>query len=166
MLHAPVESSLSADALRARDAYLALINPTHKSHVTNLFLDAARDGLYKPGDVLARVLGEVRRRLDTATDDGEVSKWAAILPTLARPEALAFAGYAIHYVALPEPTRRRMKATRQAAYIDGYMAQQPVTPSQLALLRRMGWAGTPTVANRAEAAELLGALLAGREVLP
>ena len=164
MLHAPVESSLSADALRARDAYLALINPTHKSHVTNLFLDAARDGLYKPGDVLARVLGEVRRRLDTATDDGEVSKWAAILPTLARPEALAFAGYAIHYVALPEPTRRRMKATRQAAYIDGYMAQQPVTPSQLALLRRMGWEGTPSVANRAEAAALLGALLAGREV--
>ena len=164
MLHAPVESSLSADALRARDAYLALINPSHKSHVTNLFLEAARAGLFKPTDVLARVLGEVRRRLDAATDDGERSKWAAILTTLARPEALAFAGYAIHYAALPEVARRRMKATRQATFIDGYMERQDPTPSQLTLLRRMGWEGTPSVANRAEAAALLGALLAGREV--
>ena len=165
MLHtSPVESSLSADALRASDAYLALINPSHKSHVTNLFLEAARAGLFKPTDVLARVLGEVRRRLDAATDDGERSKWAAILTTLARPEALAFAGYAIHYAALPEVARRRMKATRQATFIDGYMERQDPTPSQLTLLRRMGWEGTPSVANRAEAAALLGALLAGREV--
>ena len=165
MLHtSPVESSLSADALRARDAYLALINPSHKSHVTNLFLEASRAGLFKPTDVLARVLGEVRRRLDAATDDGERSKWAAILTTLARPEALAFAGYAIHYAALPEVARRRMKATRQATFIDGYMERQDPTPSQLTLLRRMGWEGTPSVANSAEAAALLGALLAGREV--
>ena len=33
-------------------------------------------------------------------------------------EALAFAGYAIHYAALPEVARRRMKATRQATFID------------------------------------------------
>ena len=163
MLHnPPVESSLSAEALAAKDAYLALINPSHRSHVTNLFLEQARAGLYKPSDVLARVLAEVRRRLAEAVDlgdAGQVDKWRPILPTLARPEALDFAAYCITYARLPETARRRMKATRQALYIDAWMETQAPTPSQLTLLRRLGWRGDPPVTTRAEAAELLTALI-------
>lgn len=163
MLHTPpVESSLSAEALAAKDAYLGLVNPSHKSHVTNLFLEQARAGLVKPSDILARVLAEVRRRRDEAVDlgdAGQVDKWRAILPTLARPEALDFAAYCVHYCQLPEQTRRRMKATRHALYVDAWMETQPATPSQFTLLRRLGWVGDPPVTTRAEAAELLTAMI-------
>lgn len=160
MLHSPpVESSLSADALKARDAYLELVNPSYRSHVTNLYLEAARAGLRKPSDILARVLGEVRRRLDAATVDSDRDKWRTILATLARPEALDFAAYAIYYARLPESARRRLKATRQAAYLESHMQAQAATPSQLALLRRLGWTGRPPVNTRAEAAALISALM-------
>lgn len=164
MLHDPTVESLSQDALRARDAFLALIHPNHKSHVCNLFLEQARAGVGKPGDVLARVLAEVRRRLDTAADDTQRQKWRAILPTLARPEALDFAAYSVHYSRLPYETRRRMKAQKQAAYLEAHMEQAAATPSQLVLLRRMGWTGDPPVSTRAEAAALIGAYLAGKAV--
>ena len=163
MLHTPlVESDLSADALAAKDAFLALVNPSHRSHVTNLFLEQARAGLHKPSDILARVLGEARRRLTDAQalgDAGQVEKWAAILPTLARPEALDFAASAIHYSRLPAETRARMKARRALAYVDAHMEGQPATASQLVLLRRLGWTGAPTVSTRAEAAALIDALM-------
>ena len=167
MLHTPplVESDLSADALAAKDAYLALINPNHRSHVTNLFLEQARAGLHKPSDILARVLGETRRRLTDAQGQGDaaqVEKWAAILPTLARPEALDFAAYAIHYSRLPAETRARMKARRGQLYADAHMEGQPATASQLVLLRRLGWTGAPTVNTRAEAAALIDALMRGK----
>lgn len=162
MLHFPVDSALSADALQAKDAYLALVNPTHRSHVTNLYLDAARAGLRKPSDVLARVLAEARRRLDAASGEAEHDKWRAILSTLARPEAFEFAAYAIHYADLPTEARRRMKVRRAFLYADAYMEQQAATNSQLVLLRRLGWTGEPMVNTRAEAAALIGALLAGK----
>ena len=164
MLHDPPIESLSQDAIRARDAFLALIHPNYKSHVCNLFLEQARAGVGKPSDVLARVLAEVRRRLDTAADDTQRQKWRTILPTLARAEALDFAAYSVHYARLPYETRRRMKAARAQQFADAYMEQQAATNSQLVLLRRMGWTGDPPVSTRAEAAALIGALLAGKVV--
>ena len=157
--------SLSPDALRARDAFLALINPSHKSHVTNLFLEQARAGVGKPSDVLARVLAVVAQRLADAQAQGDaaqVEKWRAVRVTLARPEALDFAAYSIHYARLPYETRRRLKAARAQQFADAYMEQQAATNSQLVLLRKMGWTGEPPVSTRAEAAALIGAMLAGR----
>lgn len=165
MLHNPPVESLSQDALRARDAFLALIHPNHKSHVCNLFLEQARAGVGKPSDVLARVLAEVSRRLADARAEGDAAqaeKWTAIRATLARPQALDFAAYSIHYAALPTETRRRLKAARAQQFADAFMQTQPATPSQLVLLRRLGWQGDPPVSTRAEAAALLGALMAGK----
>lgn len=161
MLHNSLES-LSPDAIRARDAFLSLINPSHKSHVTNLFLEQARAGVVKPSEVLARVLAVVARRLADADDDSERAKWTAIRAVLATPDALDFAAYSIHYAALPGETRRRLKATRAHQYADAYMEQQPATNSQLVLLRRLGWTGEPPVNTRAEAAALISALMAGK----
>ena len=161
MLHEPLES-LSPDALRARDAFLSLVNPSHKSHVCNLFLEQARAGVVKPSDIIARVLAVVTQRLAAAEDDSERQKWTAIRATLARPQALDFAAYAVHYARLPHETRQRMKASRAHQYADAYMEQQPATASQLVLLRRLGWRGDPTVSTRAEAAALIGAYLAGK----
>ena len=161
MLHdPPVESSLSADALKAKAAYLELVNPTHRSHVTNLYLEAARAGLRKPSDIVARVLATVTQRLAAAGDEAERQKWIAIRATLARPQALDFAAYAVHYAALPHETRRRMKAARAQLFADAYMEQQAATNSQLVLLRRLGWTGAPPVSTRAEADALIGAYLA------
>lgn len=163
MLHVPdVESSLSADALKAKAAYLELVNPSHRSHVTNLYLEAARAGLRKPSDVLARVLAVVSQRLAAAADEGERQKWLAVRSTLARPEALDFGAWAIHYAALPTETRRRLKASRAQRFADAWLESQPATNTQLVLLRRMGWQGEPTVSTRAEAAALIGAYLAGK----
>ena len=163
MLHdPPVESSLSADALKAKAAYLELVNPTHRSHVTNLYLEAARAGLRKPSDIVARVLAVVARRLADAGDEAERQKWTAIRATLARPQALDFAAYSIHYAALPSETRRRLKAARALTYADAHMQTQPATPSQFTLLRRLGWTGEPPVNTRAEAAALISALMAGK----
>ena len=163
MLHdPPVESSLSADALKAKAAYLELVNPSHRSHVTNLYLEAARAGLRKPSEVLARVLAVVARRLAAADEDSERAKWTAIRATLARPQALDFAAYSVHYAALPHETRARLKASRQADYLQQHMESLPATASQLVLLRRLGWRGDPTVSTRAEAAALIGAYLAGK----
>ncbi len=160
MLHdPPVESSLSADALKAKAAYLELVNPSYRSHVTNLYLEAARAGLRKPSDIVARVLAVVASRLAAASDEAERQKWTAIRATLARPQALDFAAYAVHYAALPHETRRRLKAQKQAAYLESYMEQAAATPSQLALLRRLGWTGKPPVNTRAEAAALISALM-------
>ena len=161
MLHTSLES-LSPDAIRARDAFLSLVNPSHKSHVTNLFLEQARAGVVKPSDIIARVLAVVTQRLAAAEDDSERQKWTAIRATLARPQALNFAAYAVHYARLPHETRQRMKASRAHQYADAYMEQQPATASQLVLLRRLGWRGDPTVSTRAEAAALIGAYLAGK----
>ena len=164
MLHVPdVESSLSADALKAKAAYLELVNPSHRSHVTNLYLEAARAGLRKPSDIVARVLATVTQRLAAAGDEAERQKWIAIRATLARPQALEFGAYAVHYARLPHETRRRLKAQKQAAYIEAHMEQAAATPSQFTLLRRLGWTGAPPVSTRAEAAALIGAYLAGRE---
>ena len=165
MLHDPPVESLSQDALRARDAFLALIHPNHKSHVCNLFLEQARAGVGKPSVVLARVLAEVDARLGEAQanqDPVQYTKWHGIIVTLARPEALDFAAYSIHYAALPHETRRRMRAARAQQFADAFMEQQAATPSQFTLLRRLGWTGEPPVNTRAEAAALIGALLAGR----
>ena len=163
MLHdPPVESSLSADALKAKSAYLELVNPSHRSHITNLYLEAARAGLRKPSDVLARVLSVVSQRLAAAADPADLDKWHAIRATLARPQALDFAAYSIHYAALPGETRRRLKAQKQAAFIESHMEQAAATPSQLLLLRRLGWTGAPPVSIRAEAAALIGAYLGGK----
>lgn len=163
MLHVnDVESSLSQDALRAKAEYLELVNPTHRSHVTNLYLEAARAGLRKPGDIVARVLAVVTRKLAEATTPEEVAKWTAIRATLATGAALDFAAYSVHYVNLPTETRRRLKASKQAAYLEQHLEALAATPAQLTLLRRMGWTGDPTVSTRAEAAALIGALLAGR----
>lgn len=154
--------SLSTEALEARDNYLRLIHPNHKSHVTNLFLGAARDGLRKPSDVLARVVRDVDRRYSEARAAGDAAqceKWAAIWPTLGRPEALAFAAWAITYAALPDGERQRMREARRIVHIDAYMETQPATESQLALLRRLGWTGYPTVDNRAQAAALITSLM-------
>ena len=161
MLHTSLES-LSPDAIRARDAFLSLVNPSHKSHVTNLFLEQARAGVVKPSDIIARVLAVVTQRLAAAGDEAERAKWTAIRATLARPQALDFAAYAVHYARLPHETRRRMKATRQADYLQQHMESHPATNSQLVLLRRLGWQGDPPVSTRAEAAALIGAYLAGR----
>ena len=161
MLHTSLES-LSPDAIRARDAFLALINPSHKSHVTNLFLEQARAGLRKPSDIVARVLAVVTQRLAAAEDDSERQKWTAIRAVLVTPDALDFAAYAVHYAALPGETRARMKATRQADYLQQHMESHPATNSQLVLLRRLGWTGAPAVNTRAEAAALIGALMAGK----
>ena len=165
MLHEPLES-LSQDAIRARDAFLNLVNPSHKSHVCNLFLEQARAGVVKPSDVLARVLAEVDHRLSEAQaqqDPAQYTKWHAIILTLATPQALDFAAYAVHYARLPHETRRRLKAQKQAAYLEAHMEQAAATPSQFTLLRRLGWTGAPPVNTRAEAAALIGAFLAGRE---
>ena len=163
MLHdPPVESSLSTDALKAKAAYLELVNPSYRSHVTNLYLEAARAGLRKPSEVLARVLAVVTQRLAAAEDDSERQKWTAIRATLARPQALDFAAYAVHYARLPHETRQRMKAARALTYADAHMQTQPATPSQFTLLRRLGWTGEPPVNTRAEAAALIGAYLAGK----
>ena len=161
MLHTSLES-LSPDAIRARDAFLSLVNPSHKSHVTNLFLEQARAGVVKPSDIIARVLAVVTQRLAAAEDDSERQKWTAIRATLARPQALDFAAYAVHYARLPHETRQRMKAARALTYADAHMQTQPATPSQFTLLRRLGWTGEPTVSTRAEAAALIGAYLAGK----
>jgi hypothetical protein len=161
MLHTSLES-LSPDAIRARDAFLSLVNPSHKSHVTNLFLEQARAGVVKPSDIIARVLAVVTQRLAAAEDDSERQKWTAIRATLARPQALDFAAYAVHYARLPHETRQRMKAARALTYADAHMQTQPATPSQFTLLRRLGWTGEPPVNTRAEAAALIGAYLAGK----
>jgi hypothetical protein len=163
MLHTSLES-LSPDAIRARDAFLSLVNPSHKSHVTNLFLEQARAGVVKPSDIIARVLAVVTQRLAAAEDDSERQKWTAIRATLARPQALDFAAYTVHYARLPHETRQRMKAARALTYADAHMQTQPATPSQFTLLRRLGWQGDPPVSTRAEAAALIGAYLAGKAV--
>ena len=161
MLHTSLES-LSPDAIRARDAFLSLVNPSHKSHVTNLFLEQARAGVVKPSDIIARVLAVVTQRLAAAADEGERQKWLAVRSTLARPEALDFGAWAIHYAALPTETRRRLKASRAQRFADAWLESQPATNTQLVLLRRMGWQGEPTVSTRAEASALIGAYLAGK----
>jgi hypothetical protein len=161
MLHTPVES-LSQDALKARDAYLALVHENYRSHTTNIFLEQARAGVVKPGDSLSRVLAVIKRKLDEASDGDEATKWRAILTTLARPEALGFAAYCVHYVNLPDKARRKLKAARQIVYAESYMEQQPVTAAQLGLLRKMGWQGDPPVSSRAEATLLIGAMLGQR----
>ena len=95
-------------------------------------------------------------------DAAQVEKWRAVRVTLARPEALDFAAYSIHYARLPYETRRRLKAARAQQFADAYMEQQPATNSQIVLLRRLGWTGAPPVSTRAEAAALIGAYLAGK----
>ena len=118
--------------------------------------------MVKPSDIIARVLAVVTQRLAAAEDDSERQKWTAIRATLARPQALDFAAYAVHYARLPHETRQRMKAARALTYADAHMQTQPATPSQFTLLRRLGWTGEPPVNTRAEAAALIGAYLAGK----
>lgn len=154
-----VPPGLSPEAYAARDRYLDLIDPKHRSHVTNLFLEAARAGLRKPSEVLARVLRTVKDRETAAADLDDAIKWAGILTTLARPEALDFAAYALAYAALPDSERQRIKSARRLTYVDEYMQAQPVTDSQLTLLRRLGWAGYPAIDNRAQAAALITSLM-------
>ena len=97
MLHQFV---VSYDAEQARSLYLEKINPNHRSHVTNLFLEAARAGLHKPGDVLARVVRVVQDRINGNDSQEDHDKWLAVWHTLGKPEALDFAAYAIHYLSL------------------------------------------------------------------
>jgi len=156
MLH---QSVVSYDAEKARSEYLEKINPSYRSHVTNLYLEAARAGLHKPSDVLARVVRVVHDRINGNDSQEDHDKWLAVWHTLGKPEALDFAAYAIHYTALPNAARQRLKAARAMPHVDAHMEGQPPTTSQLNLLSRLGWTGSPPVENRAEASVLIAALL-------
>lgn len=150
------------EAEQHRADYLALLPETYRSQVTNLFLSAARAGLHKPSDVLEQVRAEADHRLADAQayqDRAEYQKWSVVLDTLDTGQALYFAGYCVNYCQLSPDERKKLRARRALPYVDRWMEVNPVTPSQLTLLRRLGWNGDPPVMTRAEAAELLTALI-------
>jgi len=164
----PLAKSLFADPPPAPDApdpraFLHHFEPARRSGIANWFHQAVRDGGRTPAQVCSHVWQLVARRQQSASDAETATLLAQVLGVLRtrQQEALAYAEHVLHYEALPYEARQRVKAERSKTFIAAAMQGKPVTELQVALLRRLGWAGT-VPQDRAAASRLIDELMQKR----
>jgi hypothetical protein len=123
------------------------------------FHNAVRSGTQQPAQVLQAVRQECARRRHWRDETDA----AVVLEALDTDPAgaLAYAQSVLDYEQLPYEARQRVKAERAIHYLKQGMVGKPVTAPQAALLRTLGYQGTPP-ADRAEASRLIEALLHGK----
>lgn len=164
---------MSAIDFQARDRYLGQFPQNRRSTVANRFLDAVRAGHNRPEGIVIAVrfkvaqdIGHTRETLerwpdgDWAEDNRQrLDFFRQLMASLPSPDALAYAQYCLDYEALPQSEKDRMKTRQRDTHIQAHMAGLEPTEAQLGLLRKLGWAGQPTVDSRAEASSLIEAYL-------
>ena len=165
---------MSAINFQARDRYLGQFPQNRRSTVANRFLDAVRAGYDQPrkivGSVLLKVAQDIRHTRETL-ERWPDSDWAddnrqrldffrQLMESLGTPESLAYAQYCLDYETLPQTEKDRIKTRQRDTHIQAHMAGLEPTEALLGLLRKLGWAGQPSVDNRAEASSLIEAYLA------
>lgn len=139
-----------------------------RSYISNTFLEVVRAGARTPLQVLAAVNENLRQtharalRWNHLSDIVERTFEVQTILDDHHAEAMAFAGWAIAWCALPQSERERLKAQKGAEHRQAYMAQKPATDRQKAYLVALGHTGE--VASMAEASELIERLKRGERV--
>jgi hypothetical protein len=137
-----------------------------RSLISNLFHYAVRDGATTPALIVQAVQAAITRRLRYARPPYDAADEA--LHTVRQAlqsdpqDAYAYAQNVLAWEQLPRVERERQKQERGRYFQQQYMAQFPVTPQQSAFLRSLGHRGE-LPANRAEASQLIDALLSARQ---
>lgn len=148
----------------ATDERRALLEhfPVHeRSHLTNLFLFAVREGTA----TVEATIDQVRRECHRYAYNGrrwhrpdQTEKFERVLAIFDEnpDQTAAFAAWALEWVALPAEERERRQAEKSAPHKQAWQAQQAPTDRQLRYLDRLGHRGP--VRSRAHASELIDQL--------
>ena len=140
-------------------SWLELLPAPRRSGTANWFHDAVRSGATTPMAVYQHVLANVSRRLWQERDAERAAHLRHALEVLRTEQAgaLAYAATVLHYEQLPYEERQRVKAERSVHFLHEAMRGKAVTPTQVACLRRLGYAGQ-VPQDRAEASLLIDRL--------
>ena len=145
-----------------RQRFLNLIGLTHRSAVTNIVLQQARQGIEDPDAVVAGVVSTLEARIAAAwASDLSRARDSLTLSIIEQhpDEATGFARWAISYAELSPEAVKHHKREEREQHIDAWLSNQPPTERQVAFLRGLGH--TDDVTSKLQASQLIAQLRQG-----
>jgi hypothetical protein len=144
-----------------RRKFLERFPTTQCGHIMNMFLLPIRQGVSEPAEIVRRVEHSFLQRECNGVRYRDLvaqqrARWVLDGLSAYPDEALALAGWAVEYEALPPAERERLKLERGADHRRDWMSRQEPTPKQLAYIRALGFTGR--VESRQHAADLIESL--------
>jgi hypothetical protein len=153
---AAAASGRSPSSAGGNQAFLSRLPRPFAGHLSDLFHDAVRAGRGTPSEVVQWVVADVLRRLERQTRPDAAEAQRALLGAMAAdPEgARAYAAHCLHWRALPQSERQKLKQDQRDAHRAAMMESLPATEKQIGFLRVLGYSGPPPP-SRAEASRLI-----------